>query len=111
MYNRFDKFSLLTDLYELTMMNGYLNEDMQEQIAYFEYYFREIPESGGYAISCGLESFVEYILNLKFSPDEVEMLRNKNIFSESFLKKLEKYKFSADVWRFLKGHQFLLMNL
>ncbi len=103
MYNRFDKFSLLTDFYELTMMNGYLNDGMQDQIAYFEHYFREIPEDGGYAISCGLESFVNYILNLDFSDDEIEMLREKNCFSDEFLDKLSDYKFTGDIWAVPEG--------
>lgn len=103
MYNRVDKFSLLTDFYELTMMNGYLNEKMHNQIAYFEYYFRNIPDEGGYAICCGLESFVEYILELEFSEDEIELLRNKKTFSEEFLKELSDYKFTGDVWAIPEG--------
>ncbi len=103
MYNRFDKFSLLTDFYELSMMNGYFNEKMQDQIAYFEYYFRNVPDEGGYAISCGLESFVEYIKNLHFSDDEIELLRSREMFTEEFLERLSKYKFSADVWAIPEG--------
>ncbi len=103
MYNNFDKFSLLTDFYEITMMNGYLNENMQDQIAYFEYYFRQIPEDGGYAISCGLESFVKYIQSLEFSSDEIEMLREKNFFTDAFLDNLSNYKFTGDIWAIPEG--------
>ncbi len=103
MYNRFDKFSLLTDFYELTMMNGYLNSGIKDQIAYFEYYFRSIPEEGGYAICCGLESFIKYIECLEFSDDELDFLSKKDEFSDEFLMALKNYKFKGDIWAVPEG--------
>lgn len=99
----FDKYSLLTDFYELTMMNGYLEQGLDEQIAYFDYYFRSIPDSAGFAISCGLESLVSYIQNLSFQEEEINFLRSKGVFSDKFLEKLASFKFTGDIWSVLEG--------
>ncbi len=95
--------TLLTDFYELTMMNGYVESGMDEQIGYFDYYFRKLPDQAGFAITCGLESFIDYIENLKFSADDIAFLRAKNLFGEAFLKKLAEFKFSGDIWAMPEG--------
>lgn len=103
MYSGLDKFSLLTDFYELTMMNGYLQAGYRDKVAYFEYYFRSVPDGGGFAITCGLQSFIRYIQNLNFSENEIEFLRKKKVFPEKFLSELRNYKFKGDVWAIPEG--------
>ncbi|PID82900.1 MAG: nicotinate phosphoribosyltransferase [Clostridiales bacterium] len=95
--------ALLTDFYELTMMNGYLNENMADDIVYFEYFFRKIPDNGGFAISCGLESVCNYIDNLKFTDEDIEYLKNRNIFTEKFIDEIKKIKFTGDIWAVKEG--------
>ena len=68
----FDKLALFTDFYELTMGNGYLVSEMEEKIAYFDVFFRKIPDNGGYAIFAGLEQIINYIENLKFSDEDLK---------------------------------------
>ena len=77
--------TLLTDFYELSMANGYFMSDVSDEIAYFDYFFRRIPDNGGYAIMAGLEQLIEYLKNLHFDEDDIEFLRNKGGFNEGFL--------------------------
>ena len=89
--------TMLVDFYELTMANGFFNQNMKDTIAYFDMFYRRVPDDGGYAIIAGVEQFVEYIKNLKFTDKDIEFLRSKNIFSEEFLQYLKDFKFSCDV--------------
>lgn len=95
--------TMLVDFYELTMSNAYLNNNMGDQIAVFDLFFRRIPDSGGFAIAAGLEQAIEYIQNLRFSPEDIEYLKSKNIFSDSFLEYLSNFKFTCDVWAVPEG--------
>ena len=70
------KLSLVTDFYELTMSNGYFENNMQNTIAYFDVFFRQIPDNGGYVICSGLEQVVNYIENLKFDDDDINYLKS-----------------------------------
>jgi len=74
--------TLLTDFYELTMANGYFENNKQDTIAYFDMFFRKVPDSGGFAIMAGIEQIIEYIKHLHFSITDIEFLRNKSMFSE-----------------------------
>lgn len=89
--------TLLTDFYELTMGNGYLENGMADTVCCFDLYFRKIPENGGFAVMCGLEQAIEYIKNLKFTDEDIEFLRGKGLFSEKFLQYLRNFKFSCDI--------------
>lgn len=95
--------SMLTDFYELTMANGYLCSGLGNQIVYFDMFFRRVPDGGGFAIMCGLEQFIEYIEQIKFSKDDIQYLRDKAIFSEEFLDYLSNFKFSCDIWAVPEG--------
>ena len=64
--------TMLTDFYELTMANGYFEADMKDDIAYFDMFFRKIPDDGGYAIMAGLEQVIQYMDNLEFSDEDIE---------------------------------------
>ncbi|MDE7294446.1 MAG: nicotinate phosphoribosyltransferase [Oscillospiraceae bacterium] len=95
--------TMLTDFYELTMGNGYMQGGMAERVCCFDLYFRKVPDSGGFAVMCGLEQAIEYIKNLKFSPEDIEFLRGKGIFSEEFLEYLANFRFCCDVWAVPEG--------
>ena len=97
------KLSLVTDFYEFTMSNGFFNKDMQNTITYFDVFFRQIPDKGGYAIVAGLEQIIEYIKSLKFYEDEINFLKQTNKFSEEFLKYLSEFKFSGSIWAVPEG--------
>lgn len=95
--------TMLTDFYELTMANGYFETGMGEQIAYFDMFFRKIPDEGGFAIVAGLEQMIEYLDNLKFEESDIEYLRARGIFSEGFLDYLRNFHFECDVWAIPEG--------
>jgi nicotinate phosphoribosyltransferase len=95
--------TMLTDFYELTMINGYFESGVSEQIAYFDLFFRSIPDKGGFAIAAGLEQAIEYLQNLKFTVKDIEFLRTKKIFKESFLDYLMNFKFTCDMWAIPEG--------
>lgn len=95
--------TMLTDFYELTMANGYFNSGLKDKIAYFDMFFRRVPDNGGYAIMAGVEQLIEYLENLKFTDEDIEYLRGKKIFSEGFLEYLKNFKFSCDVWAMPEG--------
>ena len=95
--------TLLTDFYELTMGNGYLENGIGDNICCFDLYFRKVPDNGGFAVMCGLEQAIEYIRGLRFSDEDIEFLRGKKIFSEGFLSYLRDFRFSCDVWAVPEG--------
>lgn len=95
--------SMLTDFYELTMMNGYLEKGMGDTVAVFDVFFRTIPDNGGFAIFAGLEQLIDYLKNLSFTEEDIEYLRSKNCFSETFLDYLRNFKFACDVWSVPEG--------
>ena len=96
-------YTMLFDYYELTMGNGYYLAGKQDEIAYFDVFFRKIPDGGGFAITAGLQQVVEYIKNLRFSETDIEFLRSKKIFDESFLSYLKDFKFTGDIWAMPEG--------
>ena len=95
--------SMLCDFYELTMGNGYLLKGYGDKIAYFDVFFRSVPDGGGFAIAAGLEQVVEYIENLHFGDDDIEYLRSKHCFDERFLDYLRHFKFSGDIYAVPEG--------
>lgn len=95
--------SLVTDFYELTMSNAYFEKGMQNTIVYFDVFFRQIPDNGGYAICAGLEQIIEYVKNLHFTEDDIEYLRSFKKFSEGFLNYLANFKFTGDIWAISEG--------
>lgn len=96
--------TMLTDFYELTMANGYFQSGhVEDAIAYFDMFFRKVPDGGGYAIMAGLEPVIEYLKNLKFTDEDIEYLRSKELFCEEFLEYLRNFKFSCDVWSVPEG--------
>lgn len=95
--------TLLTDFYEFTMSHGFFAEGMGDRIAYFDMFFRTVPADGGFAIMAGVEQLIEYFKNLKFTDEDIEYLRSKEIFSEEYLEYLRSFKFACDVWAVPEG--------
>ena len=95
--------TLLTDFYELTMANGYFEAGMKDDIAYFDCFFRNVPDDGGFAIFAGLNEIIEYMEDLKFTEEDIEFLRRKGGMSEEFLDYLKDFKFECDVWAIPEG--------
>lgn len=95
--------TMLTDFYELTMANGYFENGMGDTISYFDLFFRNVPEDGGFAIMAGLDQAIDYMNNLKFDDDDIEFLRSKGIFCEEFLTYLRNFEFKCDVWAIPEG--------
>lgn len=98
-----ENLTMLIDFYEFTMSNGYFSCGFKDKIAYFDMFFRKVPDDGGFAIMAGLEQVIEYIENLKFSEDDIKFLESKKIFNNEFLDYLRNFKFSCDVWAIPEG--------
>ncbi len=90
--------TLLTDFYELTMANGYLANGYRDTIAYFDMFFRKVPNEGGFAIMAGVQQLVEYVRNLSFTKEDLDYLRSTGIFNEAFLEYLRTFRFVCDIW-------------
>lgn len=95
--------SMVMDMYELTMANGYFHKEYQDTIAAFDVFYRNNPDNAGFAIFAGLEQVIEYIENLHFSEEDIEYLRSKNLFSEDFLQYLRDFKFRGDIYAMPEG--------
>ena len=94
--------TLLTDLYQLTMMQGYFKSKSEKKVI-FDMFYRKNPSDGGYAITCGLEQVIDYIKNLRFTYEDIEYLRNLHIFDEDFLSYLSSFHFSGDIYAIPEG--------
>ena len=101
----YDKLNMtmLCDFYELTMGQGYFEKGYQDRITYFDVFFRQCPDGGGFAIAAGLEQIIQYVQELHFDPEDIEYLRSRNMFSEGFLNYLANFKFSGDIWAVPEG--------
>ncbi|MGL5753560.1 MAG: nicotinate phosphoribosyltransferase [Paraclostridium sp.] len=95
--------TLLTDLYQLTMINGYFENGVHEDIVVFDMFFRKNACNGGYTIVCGIDQLVEYIDNLKFSESDLDYLKTLNLFSDKFLDFLRNFKFTGDIYAVEEG--------
>ena len=103
MKNNEYSLALLCDFYEITMGRGYFHSPMKNDIAYFDVFFRKVPDGGGYAVAAGLEQIIHYIQSLRFSPADIAFLRSKNLFDEPFLEYLAHFRFSGDIWSVPEG--------
>lgn len=94
---------MLCDFYELTMANGYFKTGMADNIAYFDVFFRKVPDGGGFAIAAGLEQAVEYIRSLRFTDEDIAYLEKKGIFDKDFLAYLKSFRFTGDIYAVPEG--------
>ena len=101
----YDKLNMtmLCDFYELTMSNGYFRNGMMDRICYFDVFYRNVPDGGGFAIAAGLEQVVEYIRDLHFSDEDIAYLRKRNLFAEDFLEYLRNFRFTGDIYAVPEG--------
>lgn len=101
MYQR--NLTLLTDLYELTMMQGYFKEKDANETVIFDAFYRSNPDGNAFSICAGLEQVIEYVKNLHFEPEDVDYLRSVGLFDEDFLDYLLHFKFSGDIYAIPEG--------
>ncbi len=94
--------TMLTDFYEITMANGYFKNGFKDTVAYFDMFFRKVPDGGGFVVMAGIEQLVDYLKNLHFSAEDIEYLRAKG-FGEEFLDYLANFEFACDVWSIPEG--------
>ena len=95
--------TLLTDLYELTMMQGYHLENNANETVIFDMFYRSNPNKNGYAICAGLDQVIDYIKNLHFDDEDIEYLRKVKLFREDFLEYLRDFKFTGDIYAIPEG--------
>lgn len=95
--------TLLTDLYELTMMQGYFKEKDANETVIFDMFYRTNPHGNGFAICAGLEQAIEYIKGLHFDESDIEYLRSLHLFDEDFLEYLRTFRFTGDIYAIPEG--------
>ena len=95
--------TLLTDFYELTMMQGYLSTGLAAKKVTFDLFFRESPSGNGYSICAGLDQAIDYIKKLRFAPADIAYLSGLNTFSESFIDYLREFRFTGDIHAIPEG--------
>ena len=94
-----EKFeNLLIDFYELTMGQGYVNEKVDNKIAYFDLFFRKCPDGASFVIANGVKKCVEYLTQFHFTESDMEYLKSLNMFTDEYLDRLSKVKFTGDMW-------------
>lgn len=101
--NNEQNLTMLCDFYQLTMGNGYFRTRHANRIAYFDVFFRRVPDGGGFAVFAGLEQVMDYIENLRFSEEDIAFLREKGVFSEDFLEYLKTFRFEGDIFAVPEG--------
>lgn len=95
--------SMVMDLYELTMANGYFNDGAIDKKVAFDVFYRRNPYGSGFSIFAGLEQIIEYIEDLHFSKEDIRYMESLNTFTPDFLKYLEEFKFTGDIYAFPEG--------
>ncbi len=99
--------TLLTDFYQLTMMQGYYLNQEYEKTVVFDFFFRKNPDNASFSILCGIEELVNYIENLHFTDEDIEYLKTFNIFEDDFLRYLKDFKFTGNIHSFKEGSVIL----
>lgn len=98
-----NNLTMLTDFYEITMANGFFETGNRDRIAYFDMFYRRVPDGGGFAIMAGVEQLVQYLKNLSFTEEDIAYLESKKLFNAEFLDYLRNFKFACDVWAVPEG--------
>ena len=95
--------SMMMDLYEMTMANGYFKDYKEDEWVVFDVFYRKNPDEGGFAIFAGLEQVIDYLENMHFSNEDIEYLRSLNLYSDEFLSWLKEFKFKGDIYAIDEG--------
>ncbi len=95
--------AMLMDFYEATMSNGAILKGHENTIAYFDMFFRRVPDDGGFAIMAGLNQLINELKSLSFTKADIEYMRSQNLFDDKFLEYLENFKFTCDMWAVPEG--------
>lgn len=95
--------TMLTDFYQLTMMNGFHKNNIKDDIVVFDMFFRKNPFDNSFTIIAGIEQVIDYIENLHFSEEDIQYLRNTKLFEEDFLKALRNFQFTGDIYVVQEG--------
>ena len=95
--------TMMTDLYELTMMYGYFKHNMTDNVCVFDLFYRTNRKNSAFAVMAGTESVVGYINNLRFNEDDIDYLRSLKLFDEDFLSMLRDFRFTGDIWGMEEG--------
>jgi len=95
--------TLLTDYYELTMMQGYFHHKTKDRTVVFDMFYRSNPSGSSFSIAAGLEQFIDYLNHLSFSEEDLNYLRSKNIFDEDFIGYLKSFEFTGDIFAVEEG--------
>ena len=95
--------TLLTDFYELTMMQGYFRNEYANENVIFDAFYRKNPDGNGFSVCCGLEQVIEYIENLRFEKEDIDYLRSTGKFGEDFLEYLSGFRFTGDIYAIPEG--------
>lgn len=101
-YIKASDFALLTEGYELTMADGFMGAGMKDTVAYFDLFFRRVPDNGGFAIAAGLSKVIDYLEHLHFREEDIKYLKSKGI-SDELASYLKDFKFTCDVWAIPEG--------
>ena len=95
--------TLLTDLYELTMMQGYFHAENANETVIFDAFFRTNPDGNGFSIAAGLEQVIDYVKNLHFDQEDIDYLRTVGLFTEDFLEYLKTFRCTGDIYAVPEG--------
>ena len=95
--------AMMMDFYEMTMANAYFLTGQKDTRVLYDMFFRRVPDGGGYAVACGLESLVEYLMDFRFNKEDIEYFASKGIFSPEFLDYLSTYRFKGDIYAMPEG--------
>ncbi len=95
--------TMLTDFYQLTMMQGYFLQNNHEKVTVFDMFFRKNPNGSSFSVLCGIEELVQYIEDLVFTDDDIDYLKTFGIFQDSFLNFLKNFKFTGEILAFPEG--------
>ncbi len=95
--------SMLADFYQFSMAHGYFRNDLSNKIVYFDMFFRKVPDNGGYVITAGLKQLIDFITNLRFEEEDLDLLRHKGITDEKFLDYLRHFHFHGDIYAMPEG--------
>lgn len=101
-YIKASDLALLTEGYELTMADGFMGAGMKDTVAYFDLFFRRVPDNGGFAIAAGLSKVIDYLEHLHFREEDIKCLKSKGI-SDELASYLKDFKFTCDVWAIPEG--------